>query len=186
MPKTKPPYAPEFRQQIVDLVHAGRSMTELSREFDVSTHSISTWVAREAAGERGTSSSLNDVEREELKKLRRQVKQLQQERDILAKGLRPGSREKARRHPAGLRTRECEPGGLQDQDDVSSAGCRPSSVPVVVTLPTNGCKTVHGVRWRCLRQRYGGKLLRFAGMRTHRTAQLAIEDRGEDGIVHVH
>jgi transposase InsO family protein len=33
MPKTRPPYAPEFRRQIVELVRAGRDPTDLAREF---------------------------------------------------------------------------------------------------------------------------------------------------------
>ncbi len=89
MPKTKPPYPTEFRSPIVGLFHAGRSATELSREFGVSSQSISAWVTR-AVAERGSKPSRNNevlisMEREELSRLRRQVKQLQQERDILVK-----------------------------------------------------------------------------------------------------
>jgi transposase len=89
MPKTKPPYPAEFRSQIVDLFHAGRSASELSQEFGVSSQSISAWVTRSVA-ERGSKPPRNkdvltNTEREELSRLRRQVKQLQQERDILAK-----------------------------------------------------------------------------------------------------
>ena len=32
MPRTRPPYAPEFRRQIVEMVRAGRTPEELSRE----------------------------------------------------------------------------------------------------------------------------------------------------------
>jgi transposase len=88
MPKSKPPYPAEFRKQMVDLFHAGRTVSELSREFGVSTQSISTWVAQ-AAADRGkpprNKDALTSAEREELSRLRRQVRQLQQERDILAK-----------------------------------------------------------------------------------------------------
>jgi transposase len=34
MAKTRPPYTPEFRRQMVDLVYAGRSPEELAREFE--------------------------------------------------------------------------------------------------------------------------------------------------------
>ena len=34
MPRTHPPYSPAIRQQIVELYHAGRSIAELSREFE--------------------------------------------------------------------------------------------------------------------------------------------------------
>lgn len=88
MPTSKPPYPAEFRKQMVDLFHAGRSARELSREFGVSTQSIATWVAQ-AAADSGkptrNKDALTSAEREELSRLRRQVRQLQQERDILAK-----------------------------------------------------------------------------------------------------
>jgi len=88
MGKTKPPYAEAFKQQIVDLAMAGRTPAELSREFGVAAQSITAWVARYAA-DRGKpvrgKDVLSTVEREELARLRRQVRQLQQERDILAK-----------------------------------------------------------------------------------------------------
>ena len=44
MPKTRPPYPPEFRRRLVELVQAGRSPEELSREFEPSARSIRNWV----------------------------------------------------------------------------------------------------------------------------------------------
>jgi transposase len=88
MPKTKPPYAAEFRHQMVEPVRAGRKPAELAREFDCTAQSIATWVAQAAAdvGQpvRG-KDVLSSAEREELTRLRRENKRLQQERDILAK-----------------------------------------------------------------------------------------------------
>lgn len=88
MAKTKPPYPEAFKQQIVELAMAGRTPAELSREFTVSAQSITAWVAR-AAADAGKPVRGKDVlsaaERDELVRLRRQVRQLQQERDILAK-----------------------------------------------------------------------------------------------------
>ena len=46
MPKTRPPYAPEFRRQMVELVRAGRDPAELAREFEPTAQSISHWVAQ--------------------------------------------------------------------------------------------------------------------------------------------
>jgi hypothetical protein len=34
MAKTRPPYTPEFRRQMVELVRAGRSPEELAQEFE--------------------------------------------------------------------------------------------------------------------------------------------------------
>lgn len=88
MPSTKPPYAPQFREQMVELVRVGRKPSELAKEFGCSEQSIANWVARAASG-RGKPSRGRDVlsstEREELSRLRRENRRLKQERDILAK-----------------------------------------------------------------------------------------------------
>jgi transposase len=88
MAKTKPPYPAAFKQQIVELAMGGRTPAELAREFEVSAQSVTAWVAR-AAADSGKplpgKDVLSTVERDELARLRRQVRQLQQERDILAK-----------------------------------------------------------------------------------------------------
>ena len=69
MPTPKPPYPAEFRQQMVELVHAGRTPAQLAREFDVTAQSISSWVAQAAADSgkpvRG-KDVLSTAEREEL------------------------------------------------------------------------------------------------------------------------
>jgi transposase len=88
MPSTKPPYALQFREQMVELVRAGRKPSELGKEFGCSAQSISNWVAQ-AAADRGKPVRGRDVlssaEREELSRLRRENRRLKQERDILAK-----------------------------------------------------------------------------------------------------
>ena len=92
MPKTRPPYAPEFRQQMVDLVRAGRDPTHLAREFEPSGQAIRNWVA-EAERRDGrrepkpvaVEPALAAAERDELLRLRRENKQLRLERDILSR-----------------------------------------------------------------------------------------------------
>lgn len=84
MPKTRRPYPPEFRRQLVELVRAGRSPDELAREFEPSGQSIRNWV-RQAAREAGAGDGLSADERQELRRLRREVRQLRTEREILAK-----------------------------------------------------------------------------------------------------
>ena len=92
MPKTRPPYAPEFRQQIVDLVRSGRDPTALAREFEPSVQAIRNWVAEadRRNGRRETKpavadATLTSTERDELARLRRENKQLRLERDILSR-----------------------------------------------------------------------------------------------------
>ena len=88
MPKSRPPYSPEFRRQLVELVRAGRSPEDLAREFEPTAQSIGSWVARadklEGRREEATPG-LTTAERDELARLRREVRQLRVERDILSK-----------------------------------------------------------------------------------------------------
>ena len=78
-------YALEFRQQMVELVRVGRTPEELSREFEPSAQAIRNWVAQadRDAGRRG--DGLTTAERAELRRLKRENRQLRQEREILAK-----------------------------------------------------------------------------------------------------
>jgi transposase len=88
MPHTRPPYAPEFRRQMVELVRAGRDPTDLAREFEPSAQAIRHWVAqadRDEGRRESKSEVLTLAEREELTRLRREVRQLRLERDILSK-----------------------------------------------------------------------------------------------------
>jgi len=85
MPKSRPPYAPEFRQQMVELVQSGRTPEELSREFEPSGQTIRNWVAQ-AERDQGLRHDGPTTETlEEVRRLRRESKRLRQERDILAK-----------------------------------------------------------------------------------------------------
>ena len=43
---TRPPYASEFREQMVELVRSGRSPEELAREFELFAQSIRNWVGQ--------------------------------------------------------------------------------------------------------------------------------------------
>ena len=86
----KPPYPAQFRQQMIDLVATGRRPSELAREFGCHETSLLSWMraAKGADGAPGTTNSstpLNAAERQELVQLRRKLRQVQQERDILAK-----------------------------------------------------------------------------------------------------
>jgi transposase len=85
MTKTRLPYTPEFRRQMVDLVHAGRSPEKLAEEFEPTAQSIRNWVAQADRGAGGRGDGLTNAEREELERLRRENRQLKLERDILSK-----------------------------------------------------------------------------------------------------
>ena len=87
MPRTRPPYPPEYRRQAVALVRlAGRPIPDVARELGCSQQSLRTWV-RQADVDIGRAEGMSTEEREELRRLRREVRQLRQERDILGKAV---------------------------------------------------------------------------------------------------
>ena len=92
MAKTRPPYPAEFRQQMIELVRAGRTPAELAQEFECTAQTIANWVGQ-AAIDRGRplpgKDGLSSAERDELNRLRRENRQLKTERDILAKASDP-------------------------------------------------------------------------------------------------
>ena len=85
MPKSRPPYPPELRRRLIELVRAGRNPAELAEEFEPSGQCIRNWVkqADRDAGKR--QDGLTTAEKEELAKLRRENRALREERAILAK-----------------------------------------------------------------------------------------------------
>ena len=85
MGKTRPPYPPEFRRQLVELVRSGRSPEALSRDFEPTAQSIRNWVEQADLDEGLRSDGLTTVEREELRRLKRENRQLREEREILKK-----------------------------------------------------------------------------------------------------
>ncbi|MGL4668409.1 MAG: transposase [Saezia sp.] len=81
-------YPLEFRQQLVELVQAGRKPSDLAKEFGCHETTISGWVRQaqiDQAPNPKANGSLTSAERQELVMLRRQLREVQQERDILAK-----------------------------------------------------------------------------------------------------
>jgi transposase len=85
MSRTRAAYAPEFRRQMVELVHAGRSPEALAREFEPTAQSIRNWLAQSERDTGRGNGGLTTAEREELSRLRRENRQLKLEREILSK-----------------------------------------------------------------------------------------------------
>ena len=85
MPKSRPPYAPEFRAEAVRLVREqGRKISVVSRELGMSDEALRLWV-RQAEVEDGRREGLTEAEKEELRRLRRELRIAQEEREILKK-----------------------------------------------------------------------------------------------------
>ncbi len=91
MGKTKAPYPAEFKEEAVRLVRSsGRPVAQIARELGVSFESLRHWIKR-AEIDSGERQGLTTDEREELGRLRRENRILQQEREVLKKALCLGS-----------------------------------------------------------------------------------------------
>ena len=69
----------------VALAHAGRSVEALAREFEPCPATIHGWIRQADRDDGHLCDGLTSEERDELRRLRRENRQLRQERDILAK-----------------------------------------------------------------------------------------------------
>ena len=85
MPKTHPPYPPEFRRRMVELVRSGREPEELAREFEPSAQAVRNRVRQADVDGGRRDDGLTTDDKAELARLRREVRTLREEREILKK-----------------------------------------------------------------------------------------------------
>jgi len=85
VPKTKPSYPPEFRREAVELLRlSGRPLKQIAAELGVSEASLRSWRQR-ADIETGKAEGLTRDERAELRELRKRLRVVEMERDVLKK-----------------------------------------------------------------------------------------------------
>ncbi len=79
-------FSPEQKAEAVSLVRETGSASQVARDFDLTETALREWVRRaEIDEERGPKGALTTEEREELRRLRRENRILQKERDFLKK-----------------------------------------------------------------------------------------------------
>jgi transposase len=86
MPKKHPrAYPAEFRLNVIELARHGRTVDELAAQFKIGGQTIRNWLKQADVDAGRRSDGLTSVERDELAKLRKKVRQLEIEREILSK-----------------------------------------------------------------------------------------------------
>ena len=79
-------FSDEFKAQTVRLVlDEGKSVTAVARELDLVPSAVGLWVKHAQADRTKGKTGLTSAEREELARLRKENRILQEERDILKK-----------------------------------------------------------------------------------------------------
>ena len=84
MPKTRPPYAPEFRREAVRLLRSGvRTPKQLAAELGCSEQALRNWQRQDEADRGEHADVLSSDERARLRQLERENVVLRQERESL-------------------------------------------------------------------------------------------------------
>ena len=97
-------YSPEYRERMIELVRAGRTPGSLAREFEPTEQTIRNWVKQADLDEGLRSDGLTREAREEMRRLKRDVKRLRMERDILKKAAAWFARESGSIPGGGMRS----------------------------------------------------------------------------------
>jgi len=87
VPRTRPPYPQEFHREAIRLVRASNEdhpIPRVANELGVSVETLRNWVKQDEIDE-SEREELTTEEKEELRRLRREVKPLRQEKEILRK-----------------------------------------------------------------------------------------------------
>jgi len=86
MPKSRAPYPPEFRAEAIRLARtSGRPPAEIARELGMTAETMRLWLKQADLDEGRREDGVTTEEREELRRLRREVRTLREEREILKK-----------------------------------------------------------------------------------------------------
>ncbi len=83
--RTRQNYTPEYRAQVVRMcTEAGKSATDVARDLGISVSAVFSWVKQaKSQTQSGSQGNLTTSERDELTQLRREVRTLRKECEIL-------------------------------------------------------------------------------------------------------
>ena len=86
MPRSRPPYPPEFRAEAVRLVRSsGEPIPKIAQELGVSAQTLRNWWVSQTGVDAGDKEGLKTDERARLRELERENRRLREEREILRK-----------------------------------------------------------------------------------------------------
>jgi transposase len=86
MPRPRRFFAPEYKAEVVELIRStGKTVGQVARELDLTETAVRQWVRQAELDAGPRTDGLTTAEREELGRLRREVRDLREEREILRK-----------------------------------------------------------------------------------------------------
>ena len=86
MPRPRRFFPPEYKAEVVELVRStGKTVGQVAKELDLTETAVREWVKRADLDAGRRSNGLTTAEREELRRLRRENRDLREEREILRK-----------------------------------------------------------------------------------------------------
>jgi len=97
VPRTRPPYPPEFKAEAVRLAKtSGETIRQIAKDLGISDQTLRNWVGQDNV-DAGKKSGLTSDERTRMRELERENRKLREEREILRKAAAFFAQETGRR-----------------------------------------------------------------------------------------